>query len=73
MEVLEHLIEMATPKFNIEHIHSFYIDYLVKKCLKRLFDYEEVVHLHQYYAFLQFFLLYASHFPFSLFVKCCLH
>ncbi len=52
MEVLEAFIEVATPELDAEHVHNFYIDSPIKKCLRRLFDYEQVVHLHQYYAFL---------------------
>ncbi len=56
MEVLEPFIERATPKPDTEHVHNFNIDFLVNKHSKRLLDCEQVVHLHQYYAFLQFIL-----------------
>jgi hypothetical protein len=61
-EVLEPFVEVATPKLDAEHVHNFNIDSPISKRSQRLLDYEQVVHLHQYYAFLQFFLLYASHF-----------
>jgi hypothetical protein len=50
---LKLLIEMATPKLDTTHVHNFNIDFLVNKHCKRLLDCEQVVHLHQYYAFLQ--------------------
>jgi hypothetical protein len=50
-KVLEPLVEMITPELDITHVHNFNIDFPIKKHSKRLFDYE-VVHLHQYYAFL---------------------
>jgi hypothetical protein len=40
MEALEPLVEVATPKLDIEHVHSFNIDSLVKKRSKRFLDYE---------------------------------
>jgi hypothetical protein len=39
-EVLEHLIEVAMPKPNAEHVHNFNIDSPIKKRLRRLLDYE---------------------------------
>jgi hypothetical protein len=39
-KVLEPLVEVATPKLNVKHVHSFDIDFLVKKHSKRLLDYE---------------------------------
>ncbi len=39
-KVLEPLIEVATPEPNAKHVHSFDIDSPIKKCSKRLFDYE---------------------------------
>jgi hypothetical protein len=39
-KVLEPLIEMATLEFDVKHVHSFDIDFPVKKCSKRLFDCE---------------------------------
>ncbi len=40
MKVLEPLVEVAAPKPDTEHVHNFNIDFLVKKCSKRFFDYE---------------------------------
>jgi hypothetical protein len=40
LEVLEPLVEVATPDPKSKHIHSSNIDFLVKKCLKRLLDYK---------------------------------
>jgi hypothetical protein len=40
MEVLELLAKVATPKPNVEHVHSFDIDSHVKKRLRRLLDCE---------------------------------
>jgi hypothetical protein len=40
IEVLEPFVEVATPEPNVEHIHSFDIDSLVKKCSRRLLDCE---------------------------------
>ncbi len=73
MEVLEPFVKVAMPKLDAKHIHRFTIDFSIEKRSKRLLDNEYVVHLHQYYVFLQFFLLYASHSPFSLFVECRFH
>jgi hypothetical protein len=39
-KVLEPLLEVAMPKLDAEHVHNFDIDSLIKKCSKRLFDYE---------------------------------
>ncbi len=39
-EVLKPLIEVATTEADIEHVHSFDIDFPIKKRLRRLFDYE---------------------------------
>jgi predicted subunit of tRNA(5-methylaminomethyl-2-thiouridylate) methyltransferase len=39
-EVLEPFIEVVTPQPNVEHVHSFDIDYSVKKCSMRLLDCE---------------------------------
>jgi hypothetical protein len=39
-KVLEPLIEVVMPKLDVEHIHSFEIDSLIKKRSKRLFAYE---------------------------------
>jgi hypothetical protein len=40
IEVMELLVEVATPKPNVEHVQSFNIDSHIKKCLKRLHDCE---------------------------------
>ncbi len=40
MEVLEHFIEVAKVEPTVKHVHNFDIDFLVKKCFERLFDYE---------------------------------
>jgi hypothetical protein len=40
MEVFEPLVEVATSELDIEHVHSFDIDYHVKKRLRRLLDCE---------------------------------
>jgi hypothetical protein len=40
IKVLEPFIEVAMPKLDVEHIQSFEIDSPIKKCSKRLFDYE---------------------------------
>jgi hypothetical protein len=40
MEVLKPFVEVATLNLNIEHVHSFDINFLVKKRLKTLFDFE---------------------------------
>ncbi len=40
MEVLEPFVEVAMPKPNVEHVHKFDIDFLVKKHSKKLFNYE---------------------------------
>jgi hypothetical protein len=40
MEELEPFIEMAMPELDAKHVHNCYIDSPIKKCLKRLFDYE---------------------------------
>jgi hypothetical protein len=50
-EVLEPFIGVAMPKPHTEHVHNFDIGFLVEKHSRRLLDYEQVVHLHQYYAF----------------------
>jgi hypothetical protein len=39
-KVLKPLIEVATTEADIEHVHSFDIDFPIKKRLRRLFDYE---------------------------------
>jgi hypothetical protein len=39
-KVLESLIEVAMPKLDVEHVHNFDIDSLVKKCSRRLFGCE---------------------------------
>jgi hypothetical protein len=36
----EPLVEVATPKLDIKHVHSFSIDFPIKKRSKRLLDYE---------------------------------
>ncbi len=38
MKVLKPLVEVATPKPNVKHVHNFDIDFLVKKHFKRLLD-----------------------------------
>jgi hypothetical protein len=40
MEVLEPLVEIATPELDVEHVHRFNIDFVIKKHSRRLFDYE---------------------------------
>jgi hypothetical protein len=40
MEVLKPLIEMAMLEPNTEHVHSFDIDFPIKKRSRRLLDYE---------------------------------
>jgi hypothetical protein len=40
MEVLEPLVELAMLKLDAEHVHNFDINSFVKKCSRRLFDYE---------------------------------
>jgi hypothetical protein len=40
MDVLEHLIEVATTEFDIKPIHNFDIDSHLKTCSRRLLDYE---------------------------------
>jgi hypothetical protein len=39
-KVLEPLVEVATLELDVEHVHSFNIDSLDKKCSKRFLDYE---------------------------------
>jgi hypothetical protein len=39
IEVLEPFVEMAMPEPNVKHVHSFDIDFPIKKCLWRLLDY----------------------------------
>jgi hypothetical protein len=50
-EVLEPFVKVAMHELDVEHVHSFDIDSLVKKCSRRLLNCEYIVHLHQYYAF----------------------
>jgi hypothetical protein len=45
LKVLEFLVEVATPDPKFEHIHSFDIDYFIKKQSRRLFDYEYIDHI----------------------------
>jgi hypothetical protein len=52
MKVLEFFAKVATPKPNVKHVHNFDVDSHVKKRSRRLFDCEQVVHMHQYYAVL---------------------
>jgi hypothetical protein len=40
IEVLEPLVEVAMPELDAEHLHSFDIDFPIKKCSRRLLDYE---------------------------------
>jgi hypothetical protein len=40
IEVLELLVEVAMPELDAEHVHSFDIDYPVKKHSKRLLECE---------------------------------
>ncbi len=40
MEVLEPLIEITMLKLDVEHVHNFDINSLVKKLSWRLLDYE---------------------------------
>jgi len=40
MKVLELLVEVATPKVDTKHVHSFDIDFLVKKRSRRFLNYE---------------------------------
>ncbi len=40
MEVLEPLVEVATPEHDAENVHNFDIDSPIKKHSKRLLDYE---------------------------------
>jgi hypothetical protein len=40
MEVLKSLVEVAMFEPNTKHVHSFDIDFPIKKCLRRLLDYE---------------------------------
>jgi hypothetical protein len=38
--LLEPLVEVATPELDVEHVHSFDIDFPVKKYFRRVLDYE---------------------------------
>jgi len=39
-KVLKPLVEVAMPEPNTKHVHSFHIDSPIKKCSRKLLEYE---------------------------------